>query len=356
MLSNLEKMKKFGFSIQTVLFLAFFLNTTLTAETLSKNIITVETDMHTSLITSISADKNSKYFLTSSYDKTLRLWDTKDGRLLKVFRVPPPEDTKLYKTKISPDGNHIAALTSEGVYVFNLDNGEIIKRIDLSGYRIENYYYWFDIYYSENSQNLAIYSLYDQTTKVYSAKNYEFIKKFNGKLFFSPSGDILNFDGRKVIIYDSHLRVKRKIKFPSYPDHVSFSKDGNMIAFGYSSALNEKTHYIKIEIYSAELKKVVTISDKVNQELLHKLFWSSDGKTIYAVYGIVTFKNYSFNKILKIDTSNKKIISTININNFGEVTDLVYLKDNKFAAVTNIPSILIFDKDKTILLKLNQRN
>lgn len=350
-------MKKFWFNIQTVLSLAFLLNTTLADDNISKTITTLETEMHTSLITSISTDKDSKYLLTSSYDKTLRLWDTKDGRLLKVFRVPPPEDTKLYKAKISPDGNHIAALTSEGVYIFDLNNGEIIKKIDLSGgYRIENYYYWFDIYYSENSQNLAIYSLYDKTTKVYSAKNYEIIKKFSGKLFFSPSGDILNFDGRRVIIYDSHLRVKRKIKFPSYPDHVSFSKDGNMIAFGYSSALNEKTHYIKIEIYSAELKKVGTISDKVNRELLHKLFWSSDGKTIYAVYGIVTSKNYSFNRMLKIDTYNKKIISTIDIKNFGEITDLVYLKDDKFAALTSLPLILIFDKDKTILFKLNQIN
>lgn len=140
-------MKKFWVGIQTVLSLAFLFNITL-ADELSKPIITVETEMHNSFITSISTDKDNKFLLTSSYDKTLRVWDTQEGRLIKIFRVPPPEDTKLYKAKISPDGKHIATLTSEGVYIFDSNNGEIIKKIELSGrYWIENYYYWFDIYY-----------------------------------------------------------------------------------------------------------------------------------------------------------------------------------------------------------------
>ena len=66
--------------------------------------------MHTAIINNIDNDTAGKYILTSSWDKTAKLWDATSGDLLQTFRVPTGHGNEgmLYAGAISPDGSRIA--------------------------------------------------------------------------------------------------------------------------------------------------------------------------------------------------------------------------------------------------------
>lgn len=74
-----------------------------------KPLLRIETDRHWGRLTDISAAKNGSIFVTSSEDKTVRIWDA-SGRQLKVIRPPIGDGHigKIYSVAISPDGSTVA--------------------------------------------------------------------------------------------------------------------------------------------------------------------------------------------------------------------------------------------------------
>lgn len=57
----------------------------------SEPILRIETGMHTAEIRRISIDSDERFLVTGSNDKTIRLWELKSGKLLKVLRPPVGE-------------------------------------------------------------------------------------------------------------------------------------------------------------------------------------------------------------------------------------------------------------------------
>ncbi|MGH6855288.1 MAG: WD40 repeat domain-containing protein, partial [Aestuariivirga sp.] len=105
----------------------------------------IETGMHTAGIWRLDVSADGKLLVTSSEDKTIRLWSASDGRLLRIFRVPIASggEGKLYSVAISPDGRMVAAAgwdayywkdywtTHAGhyIYLFDTISGSLIRRI-----------------------------------------------------------------------------------------------------------------------------------------------------------------------------------------------------------------------------------
>ena len=102
-------------------------------------ILRIETAMHTARISHISVDEASRYLVTASDDKTLRVWELSTGRLLRVLRPPIGQgnEGKMYAVAISPDGNTIAGAGWSGlewdkthsIYLFDKSSGRMLKRI-----------------------------------------------------------------------------------------------------------------------------------------------------------------------------------------------------------------------------------
>src|SRR5262245_28643220 len=72
-------------------------------------ILRIETGMHTARIRGIGVDAADQFLVTSSDDKTIRVWDLATGRLLKTLRIPIGEgnEGKLNALALSPDGRVI---------------------------------------------------------------------------------------------------------------------------------------------------------------------------------------------------------------------------------------------------------
>ena len=51
-------------------------------------ILRLETGMHTAAIWRIDVDRDQRFLISGSDDKTVRIWELKTGRLLRTLRVP----------------------------------------------------------------------------------------------------------------------------------------------------------------------------------------------------------------------------------------------------------------------------
>ena len=98
----------------------------------------IETGMHTARINRIDVDVAERFLVTASYDKTARVWDLKDGKLLRVLRPPQGSgnEGRLYAVAISPDGTTVVVGGYTGrdpgpwsVYLFDRASGALARSI-----------------------------------------------------------------------------------------------------------------------------------------------------------------------------------------------------------------------------------
>src|SRR5436305_1632937 len=101
-------------------------------------ILRIETDMHTAVINRIGIDRENRYLVTASDDKTARVWELSSGRLLRVLRLPIGDgnEGKLYAVALSPDGHTVAVggwTSPDGfntnIYIFDRESGRMLQRI-----------------------------------------------------------------------------------------------------------------------------------------------------------------------------------------------------------------------------------
>src|SRR5215217_2384459 len=51
-------------------------------------VLTVDLGMHTAPITSAAVDRDGRFAVTASHDKTVRIWSMTDGQLQRTIRMP----------------------------------------------------------------------------------------------------------------------------------------------------------------------------------------------------------------------------------------------------------------------------
>jgi WD domain, G-beta repeat len=103
-------------------------------------VLVVDPAMHNAAIWRAAADREGRWAVTGSEDKTLRVWSLADGTLLRVIRLPagPGNVGKALAVAISPDGTVIAAGgwtrsdsdEQERIYLFDRDTGALMRRIE----------------------------------------------------------------------------------------------------------------------------------------------------------------------------------------------------------------------------------
>lgn len=280
-------MKRFIPFVFALLAFAFALNAQPT-----EPILRIETGMHTAIIRRIGTDAANRFLLTASEDKTARLWDLSDGKLLQVFRPPIGEGSegKLFSAAISPNGSLIAlggftgaSGQEKSIYIFDRASGKLLRR--LSGFPDVICH----LIFSPDGKFLSA-SLGSNGVRLYETTNWQNIgsdtdygSSSYGADFDKSSTQLTtsSFDGylRIYAIEANGLRLigKRITPGGKNPFSVRFAPDGTKIAVGFmdSTAVN---------IFSATDLSFLFAPDTVgiNNGNLSSVIWSHDGNTLSA--------------------------------------------------------------------------
>ncbi|CCK80691.1 caspase family protein [Desulfobacula toluolica] len=227
----------------------------------SKPMLRLNTNMHAAMVKRISSDAAGRVFLTCSDDKTARLWNADDGRLIKTFRVPVGKghEGKLFACALSSDGRTAAVggwtrgsdqnSGNHNIYLFNTATGEMIQRIaGMENVILDLEFYSNTIFAAALGRDQGIrifkrsgpeFTLYKQDTD-YGSNSYN--------LAFDNKGRLASvcFDGY-IRLYDTAFNRIEKVKTTGgkQPYSIAFSLDNEKLAVGYNDSGT-------VEVFSAK--------------------------------------------------------------------------------------------------------
>ena len=262
--------------------------TLLHAEPPSEPLLRIETGSHLALITRASSDQAGRWLLTSSEDKTARLWDADSGKLLTVLRPPVGGESlgALYAAALSPDGK-VAALggnsaftrNSHSLYLFDPASGILPPKSTLSGLEAPIT----QIAWSKDSQLIAV-GLRQHGLRVFTralgfvGSDPEYNEAVYGADFSadgrlvacSPDGSLrlYNVDNGKLV------RVARK-QMAGKPYSVAFSPDASMLAVGYQNLA-------RVDVLASTDLSLLHSAKVQGEGNLGRVAWAADGRTLFA--------------------------------------------------------------------------
>lgn len=257
-------------------------------------VLRIETGMHTAVIRAISIDRDNRYLVTASDDKTARVWELASGKMLRVLRPPIGEgdEGKLYAVALSPDGRTVVTggwtkgeTGSHNIYIFERESGRILGRIAGLPDVILH------LTYSPDGSRLAAALGGKNGIRVYETSGYrqlfadsDFSNDSYGADFSSAGWLVTSCADGFLRLYEPtadnrvfRLVAKRKVERGGQPFSVSFSPDGNEIAVGFADSTNVAV------VSERDLSPLFAPStDSVDNGSLCNVAWSADGRALFA--------------------------------------------------------------------------
>jgi len=257
-------------------------------------ILRLETGMHSAAPLAADVDAESRYLVTGSIDKTVRVWDLASRKLITTLRPPIDHglEGELRAVAISPDGETIACggITGESweraysVYLFDRRSGELIRRLKEIDGSIHH------LAYSKDGRFLAVgfwKGVYVYQTSAYTLVGQDLTYGLRcSSADFNSKGQLAtaSYDGyiRLYKLSDNGLKSIAIQKAPSGTQIVSlkFSTDGRKLAVSY---LKDKQSPPVIDVLSGHnLKHLYSPDTSGLRRHLTVVAWSADGKSLYA--------------------------------------------------------------------------
>jgi WD40 repeat protein len=248
--------------------------------------------MHTAQIKSASADREGRWAVTGSHDKTVKIWSLADGRLERTIRLPagPGYVGQAFSVAMSPDGSLIAAggwmrsILASGqnqIYLFDRASGTLGRWIEGLPENTNC------LVFSEDGCRLAAMMGGSSGLRVYAkdrgwdevARDEDYQGASNGA-DFAPDGRLATtcFDG-KVRLYAARLngmvRPDIRVDAPGgrRPHRIAFSPlDGTRLAIGYHDAEG-------VDLFDGRTLATLPRPDATGTEArkLQTVAWSRDG-------------------------------------------------------------------------------
>jgi WD40 repeat protein len=257
-------------------------------------ILRIETGMHTSIVTAISTDAAGRYAVTSSIDRTARVWDIASGGARAILR--PPIDHadmgKLMAVAMSPDGETVAVggftqkvRSSSLIYLFSRSSGQIIRRLaEIPGLVT-------GLAFSPDGQWLAVHMEHGGVQVLNWRSPNERLKSelsdvdtagFISSLTWSADNRLATTSSDSQIrLYEVRdFRLTKLLQMPcgpAIPMGIAFSPDGRRLAVGFNVP-----HVIVLNAQDLRSAYEPDVSG-IDNYTLTKVAWSGDGETLYAI-------------------------------------------------------------------------
>jgi WD40 repeat protein len=245
----------------------------------------MEAGMHTAVVRHMAVSADGKTMVTSSYDKTIRVWRAPEGKLQKVLRVPIGEgfDGSLFAVALSPDSKTIAAggwTKNNIIYLLDLTNGAIVKTFGPNPEVTNN------LAFSPNGESLVTVfgrgsgmRMFDVATGSMIAEDKNYGDDAYG-VAFRENGTFATaaYDGLvRLYAQDGSLLTQVNALSGKKAFSVAFTPDGSKLAVGYNDIP-------AVDIYSTndyEWLPPPDLSGMTGGDL-GAVTWSSDGSSLYA--------------------------------------------------------------------------
>jgi WD domain, G-beta repeat len=253
-------------------------------------VLVVEPGRHTAIIKRLDADREGRFLVTASDDKTVRVWSAADGRLLRTIRLPagPGDIGKAYAAAISPDSSLVAAGgftggpgDAESVYLFERASGRLLRRVGGLPNVVNH------LAFSPDGRWLAAalgagsgMRLIDPAAGRVAVADKDYGGESYGAAFDPTSGRLAttSLDGR-IRLYDPNLRLLGVAEAPGgrQPYGLAFAPDGSRLAVGYYDATT-------VDVLDGTTLAPLFAADVagVGGGNLGRVAWSADGGTLQA--------------------------------------------------------------------------
>lgn len=306
----------------TALLLLLVLTAQVTRAQEREPILRIETGTHIDSIYQVSVDAANRYLVTAGSDKTIRVWELPEIRLLRTIRPMLGKGNlgTILNAAISPDGQTIAAniLTEtdeknfeSSIYIYSRESGRVIYRlpqpasasVSRLAYSKDGRYMvvtlvdrqlYIDLIADASGDKNVRYGLYIYDTSTYKIVTEDKAAKVIG-VDFDPSGRLLtsSVDG-SVQLYgriekDAPLHLITQVKFPNAVFWAEFSPDGSKVAVAFQSPglANTQPKQPQINVLSGYDLQLLYSADSTGMGtrgafLPPQIAWSSDGLILYA--------------------------------------------------------------------------
>jgi len=315
------------------------------AEPPTAPLLRVEPGSHAGLIRRVVVDAPRQRLVTCADDKTIRVWQLPEGRLVATFYVPTGagHEGQLFGLAVSPDGRTVAAGGWTGwdweragsVYLYDLGSGDMTRRLGGFPDAIASLAFTPDgrhlVVGLQGRAGLRIVRVDDGATV---ASDPEYDDKLM-EIDVARDGRIATvaLDGfARLYAADFRIHARRQVAGGRSPVAVRFAPDGEDVAVGFADAP------VVAVLSGRDLaaRRRVEPDGLPREKSLVTVAWSADGRRLYAAG---TQRGAGTSALFLWEDRGRGERVRIPVGSSQRVNDLAQLADGSIVFATEDPAL-----------------